>query len=56
VSGHHDSLVGITRFQLHQFTVDIKELAEWYGLELARIVMDECRSEKVELPMEPQAD
>jgi hypothetical protein len=32
----------ITRFQLHQFTVSIKELAEWFGLEIARLVVDEC--------------
>jgi hypothetical protein len=25
-----------------QFTVSIKELAEWFGLELSRIVVDEC--------------
>jgi hypothetical protein len=36
------SIVEITRFQLQQFTVDIKELAEWFGLEVTRIVMDEC--------------
>ena len=42
VSGHSGSIVGITRFQLHQFTVSIKELAEWFGMELARIVVDEC--------------
>jgi hypothetical protein len=34
--------VEIGRFQLHQFTVSIKELAEWFGLEVARIVVDEC--------------
>ena len=32
----------ITRFQLQRFTVSIKELAEWFGLEVARIVVDEC--------------
>ena len=31
----------ITRFQLG-VTVSIKELAEWFGLEVARIVVDEC--------------
>jgi len=36
------SIVEITRFLLQQFTVDIKELAEWFGLEVTRIVMDEC--------------
>jgi hypothetical protein len=34
--------VEITRFQLQQFTVNMKELAEWFGFELARIVVDEC--------------
>ena len=29
-------------FQLQQFTVSMKELAEWFGFELARIVVDEC--------------
>jgi hypothetical protein len=42
VAGESTSLVGITRFQLHQFTVSIKELAEWFGLEIARLVVDEC--------------
>jgi hypothetical protein len=26
--------VEITRFQLQQFTVNMKELAEWFGLEI----------------------
>jgi hypothetical protein len=42
VSGLSTSIVEVTRFQLQRFTVDIKELAEWFGLELARIVVDEC--------------
>jgi hypothetical protein len=33
--------VEITRFQIHQFTVNMKELAEWFGLEVAQIVVDE---------------
>src|SRR5262249_363755 len=37
-----NSIVEITGFELQQFTVDIKELAEWFGLEVARIVVDEC--------------
>jgi hypothetical protein len=32
--------VRVTRFQLQRFTVDIKELAEWFGLEVAKIVVD----------------
>jgi hypothetical protein len=42
VPGRGSSIVEITRFQLQQFTVSIKELAEWLGLEVARIVVDEC--------------
>jgi hypothetical protein len=34
--------VEITRFQFQRFTVSIKELAEWFGLKVARIVVDEC--------------
>jgi hypothetical protein len=42
VPGRGSSIVEITRFQLQQFTVSLKELAEWFGLEVARIVVDEC--------------
>jgi hypothetical protein len=38
--------VEITPFQLHHFTVSMKELAEWFGLELARIVVDDLLSAK----------
>ena len=46
VSGHSGSIVEITRFQFHRFTVRIKELAEWFGLEVARIVVNECLPEQ----------
>jgi hypothetical protein len=42
VSGRSGSIVEIGRFQLRRFTVSIKELAEWFGLEVARLVVDEC--------------
>jgi hypothetical protein len=42
VPGRSSSIVEIGRFQLHRFTVGIKELAEWFGLEVARLVVDEC--------------
>ena len=42
VPGRSSSVVEITRFQFQRFTVSIKELAEWFGLEVARIVVDEC--------------
>jgi hypothetical protein len=38
VPGRSSSIVEITRFQLQRFTVSIKELAEWFGLEVARLV------------------
>jgi hypothetical protein len=41
-SGRYTSIVEITRFQLQQFTVSMKELAEWFGLELSRMIVDEC--------------
>jgi hypothetical protein len=46
VPGRSSSIVEITRFQLQQFTIGIKELAEWFGLEVARIVVDECLPER----------
>jgi hypothetical protein len=42
VQGRDTSIVGVTRFQLQQFTVSMKELAEWFGLEVARLVVDKC--------------
>jgi hypothetical protein len=42
VPGRGSSIVEVTRFQFQQFKVSIKELAEWFGLEIARIVVDEC--------------
>ena len=42
VPGRGSSIVEVTRFQFLRFTVSIKELAEWFGLEVARMVVDEC--------------
>jgi len=42
-SGCLGSIVEVSRFQLPSFTVSMKKLAEWFGLELARIVA-ECVS------------
>ncbi len=42
VPGRYSSIVEIGRFQLQQFTVSIKELAEWFGLEIARMAVDVC--------------
>jgi hypothetical protein len=42
VPGRGSSIVGVTWFQIQRFTVSIKELAELFGLEIARLVVDEC--------------
>jgi hypothetical protein len=42
VPGRGSSIAEVTRLQFQRFTVSIKELAEWFGLEVARIVVDEC--------------
>jgi hypothetical protein len=44
--GRYSSVVEITRFQLQRFTVSIKEQAEWFGLEVAGIVVDECLAQR----------
>jgi len=46
VPGRSSSIVEVTRFQLQQFTGSIKELAEWFGLEVARLVVDECLAKR----------
>ena len=46
MQGRSSSIVEITRFQLQQFTVSMVELAEWFGLELARIAVDELLGRK----------
>jgi len=40
--GRLGSIVEVTRCELPSFSVGIKGLAEWFALELARIVVDEC--------------
>ena len=40
--GRSGSVIEIGRFQLRRFTVSMKELAEWFGSEIARLVVDEC--------------
>jgi hypothetical protein len=40
--GRLSSIIEVARFELPSFAVSIKELAEWFGLELARIAVDEC--------------
>ena len=40
--GRLGSIIEVTRFELPSFTTSMKELAECFGLELARIVVEEC--------------
>jgi hypothetical protein len=46
VPGRCGSIVEFTRFQFQRFTVSSKELAEWFGLEVARLVVDECLAQR----------
>ena len=41
VSARQGSIVELARFRLQNFAVSMKELAEWFGLEVARIAVDE---------------
>ena len=40
--GRGSSIVEITRFELPSFKMEIQGLAEWFGLELSRMVVDTC--------------
>jgi hypothetical protein len=40
--GRLSSVVEVARFELRSFTVDMQELAEWFGLELCKLIVDEC--------------
>jgi hypothetical protein len=41
-SGRHGSLIEVVRLQDRGTRFDIRGVAEWYGLELSRIAVDEC--------------
>jgi hypothetical protein len=40
--GRGSSIVQVGRFELFNFMVELEELAEWFGLELAIMIVDEC--------------
>ena len=40
--GRGTSIVEVTRFGLPSFEMESQALAEWFGLELCRMVVDEC--------------
>ena len=41
-SGRHGSVIEVSRLHDRGITFELRELAEWYGLELSRIAVDEC--------------
>jgi len=40
--GRHGSIIEVARFELPSFTVTSKGVAEWFGLELSKLVVDDC--------------
>jgi hypothetical protein len=40
-SGRLGSVIEVIRFDLRSFTVSMKELAEWFGFEFSKLVVDE---------------
>jgi hypothetical protein len=39
------SIIELARFELPSFTVELKGLAEWFGFELSKLVVDESLSQ-----------
>ena len=42
--GPRGSIIEVAHFELPSFTVTLKGVAEWFGLELSKLVVDECLS------------
>jgi hypothetical protein len=40
--GRLGSIIEVTRFGMPSFPVSMRELAEWFGFELSKLVVDEC--------------
>jgi hypothetical protein len=40
--GRLGSIVEVTCFELPSFNMSMEDLAEWFGLELSKLVVDEC--------------
>jgi hypothetical protein len=43
-SGHSGSVIEVARLRDTGITFDMKQIAEWYGLELCRLAVDEFLS------------
>ena len=42
--GRFGSIIEVLRWELPSFTVSMRELAEWFGFEVSRLVVDEYLS------------
>ena len=40
--GSGGSIIEVARFELPSFTLELKGVAEWFGFELSKLVVDEC--------------
>jgi hypothetical protein len=40
--GRAGSIIEVTRLELPSLTMSMRELAEWFGFELSKLVVDEC--------------
>ena len=43
-TGRFGSIIEVLRWELPSFTMTIRELAEWFGFELSKLVVDESLS------------
>jgi hypothetical protein len=43
-AGPYGSIIEVMRWQLPSFTMNTKALAQWFGLEVSKLVVDECLS------------
>ena len=41
-AGPRGSIIEVARFELPSFTLELKGVAEWFGFELSKLVVDEC--------------
>jgi hypothetical protein len=40
--GRGGSIIEVARFELPKFTLELKGVAEWFGFELSKLIVDEC--------------
>jgi hypothetical protein len=44
--GPGSSIIEVARFELPSFKLELKGVAEWFGFELSKLVVDECLSDQ----------